>query len=513
MLTLKKLLKRINKEDLKIFSDKKKTISYNMVNPIFKPFSPQDNTLYIGLVSELDNIYFQNSNVGFILIPDIPLKEDINIVCELVLWDEFVQFETLFNTVQMEFRKEIDLASNISSIISTLVNGNSLNELVEIGSELLGNPIIVINSSYKVMAMSDVDIDDQHWRYAKTHGYCNQKSINTYKFEGITRKVIESEAPILLTDGIAKNTHIILKKLVIENKIIGYIGVHIVNNEFVRNNLDTINLLADIISVEMKNKIYEEGFTNKAYESIIIDLLNNEIPIESVLKNRLKAANWSLKENFSLIKIPLSKSDHSIWFFDYFCSELTKRTTFCKFIKYHDSLVVLNNYDTQDEYKQEIDNIAYILKSNNIQGGVSSIFNKSELENLKFFYKQASKAHEIGKLISKDSKHIYFYEDIALFHFFSKIKNKNELRMFCHPAYTKLLAYDKLNGTEYCNTLYEYILCANNVSASAEKLFIHRNTMSYRLNKISEITDLDLTNGKNIYKLYMSIKINKWLNL
>jgi PucR family transcriptional regulator, proline-responsive transcriptional activator len=513
MLTLEKLLKRINKENLKISCDKKNSISYNMVNPIFKSSPVQDNTLYVGLASELDNIYFQNSNVGFILIPDIPLKKDINIACELVLLDEIVTFETLFNTVQREFRKEIDLASNISSILSALTKGNGLKELVEISTKLLGNPIIVTNSSYKIMAMSDFDIDDHHWRYAKTYGYCNQESINKYKSEGIAKKVIESENPILLTDAIAKNIHIILKKLVIENKIIGYIGVHIVNNEFVQSNFDAINLLADIISIEMKNEIYGEGFTNKAYESIIIDLLNNEIPIESILENRLKAANWHLKESFSLIKIPLSKSDHSIWFFDYFCSELTKRTTLCKFVKYHDSLVVIINYDTQDEYKQEIDNIKYILKSNKIEGGVSSVFTKLELRYLKFFYNQASKAREIGKLTNTSSEYIFFYEDIALFHFFSKIQNKNELRMFCHPAYKKLLEYDKINGTEYCKTLYEYILCANNVSASAKKLFIHRNTMSYRINKITEITGLDLTNGKNIYKLYMAIKINKWLNL
>ncbi|BCZ45541.1 hypothetical protein psyc5s11_16080 [Clostridium gelidum] len=71
MLTLKKLLKRINKENFKISCDNKNSISYNMVNPILNSSPLQDNTLYIGLVSELDNIYFQNSNVGFILIPDI----------------------------------------------------------------------------------------------------------------------------------------------------------------------------------------------------------------------------------------------------------------------------------------------------------------------------------------------------------------------------------------------------------------------------------------------------------
>lgn len=511
MLTLEQLLKRINKDNLRISSDNKNSISYNMVNPILKSCLLQDKTLYIGLVSELDNIYSQNSNVGFILIPDIPLKKDINISGELVIWDKIIPFETLFNTVQMEFHKEIDLTSNISSIFSVLHTGNSLNKLIEIWSKTLGNSIIITNSLYKVLAMSDIDIDEPALKFAKIHGYCSQESINKYK--ELTKKVVNSKNPIFLTCGIAENVHLIIKKLTIKNKIIGYIGVYKVNNKFSRSDIDALNVFSDIVSVEMKNNIYEEGFTNKAYESIIIDLLNNEIPIASILQNRLKTANWSLKKYFCLMKIPLSKSDQSIYFFDYFYTKLLKNTTLSKFAKYHNSLVVIINYDRQDEYQEEIHNITYILECNKIESGVSSVFTESELESLYIFYDQATKAHEIGKLIYKDYKYIFFYEDIALFHFFSKIKNKNELRMFCHPAYNKLLEYDKLNGTEYCKTIYEYILCANNVSASAEKLFIHRNTMSYRINKISEITGLDLTNGKNIYKLYMAIKINKWLNL
>ena len=68
----------------------------------------------------------------------------------------------------------------------------------------------------------------------------------------------------------------------------------------------------------LKNDIYEERLAHTVYEDIIVDLLNKEIPVKSVLKNRLKAAKWSLKENLSLIKIHLSKSDHSICFFGLF---------------------------------------------------------------------------------------------------------------------------------------------------------------------------------------------------
>ncbi|GKX68134.1 PucR family transcriptional regulator [Inconstantimicrobium mannanitabidum] len=511
MLTLKKLLMRLNKDNLYIQTNNKKNTSYNMVNPIFKSIPLEDNTLYIGFVSDIKNIQLENPNIGLILIPDIPFKKDINIKCEFVIWDKFIPFDVLFNTIQMQFRKVIDLASNLPSILSALTKGNSLKALVKVGSEILGNPLIITNTSYKVLAMSDVDIDEPTWAFARIHGYCSQKSINQFRNEGITKMTLTSNKAILLKSGIAKNIHRIVTKIKIEDKIVGYMAVYEINNKFEQSNLDIVNVLADIISIEMSNNIYEEGLTHKAYENIIIDLLNNEVPTTSILQNRLATANWTLKEFLCLIKIPLSESDDTIWFFDYLYATLIRKTSMCKFAKYYNSLIIVVNYSCEDEYKNEILNITDVLEKNNLKCGVSRTF--SVLDDLRIYYHQASKAYEIGKLVDKEDSNIYYYEDIVLFHFFSKSQKREDLQIFCHPGYYKLLEYDRLNGTEYCNTLYEYLLCGNSISTAAEKLFIHRNTMSYRINKISEITGLDLTNGKHIFKLYMAIKINEWLKL
>ncbi|WP_160688616.1 GAF domain-containing protein [Clostridium sp. C2-6-12] len=511
MLTFHNLLKRINKADLKIHSNKKEALNYTMVTPIFKSSSLQDNTLYVAFVSDLDNLCINQSTVGFILIPDIPLKENIHISGEFVVWDKIVPLETLYNTVQIEFRRKVELASNMSSIFSALIKGNSLQELIDIGTKILGNPIIVTNSAYKVLAMSNIHIDEPFWQFAKTHGYCSQDSINCYKNEGINKKVLESDDPVLLNDGIWQENNIISNKLVIKNKILGYIEVHEMNKKFTPSDIDAVKIFSDILAVEIRTDIYEEAITHTVYEDIIIDLLNEVVPTTNTLLNRLCSANWSLKKYLILIRIPLFKSDQSISFLDYLYTKLVYRATVSKIARYHDSLVVIINYNKQTEYDMELNNITDILIGNNIKGGISRIFSKSEFENLSFYYHQASIAYDLGTLTNKASTFLYPYENVILFHLFSKIKDKNELKIFCHPSYNKLLKHDKLNGTEYCKSIYEYILCANNISAAADKLFIHRNTMAYRLNKISEITGLDLTNGINIYKLYFSQKINEWL--
>lgn len=64
---------------------------------------------------------------------------------------------------------------------------------------------------------------------------------------------------------------------------------------------------------------------------------------------------------------------------------------------------------------------------------------------------------------------------------------------------------DQMKGTCFYNTLREYLLNGNNVSMTSKKLFIHRNTMIYRLGKINEILGVDINAPAVSHRLLLSI--------
>ena len=64
---------------------------------------------------------------------------------------------------------------------------------------------------------------------------------------------------------------------------------------------------------------------------------------------------------------------------------------------------------------------------------------------------------------------------------------------------------DNEKGTEFYKTLKEYLLMGNNVNLAAKKLFIHRNTMVYRLSKIHELLQIDLNDPEVSKRLMMSM--------
>lgn len=64
--------------------------------------------------------------------------------------------------------------------------------------------------------------------------------------------------------------------------------------------------------------------------------------------------------------------------------------------------------------------------------------------------------------------------------------------MLIHPAISHLRDYDKKHRTSYAKTLYTYLICERSTSSAADAMFIHRNTLQYRITRIQELIPLDL---------------------
>lgn len=69
----------------------------------------------------------------------------------------------------------------------------------------------------------------------------------------------------------------------------------------------------------------------------------------------------------------------------------------------------------------------------------------------------------------------------------------------------KMWEDDRIKGTEFYRSLKEYLLLRNNVSMTAKKLFIHRNTMIYRLSRVTEFLGVDINDPATANNLLISM--------
>jgi hypothetical protein len=66
--------------------------------------------------------------------------------------------------------------------------------------------------------------------------------------------------------------------------------------------------------------------------------------------------------------------------------------------------------------------------------------------------------------------------------------------------------YAQLTG-EMCETVYAFMANGANIAETARALFLHRNSLVYRLDKIKEITGLDLRNLQEAVTLWVALQL------
>ena len=72
-----------------------------------------------------------------------------------------------------------------------------------------------------------------------------------------------------------------------------------------------------------------------------------------------------------------------------------------------------------------------------------------------------------------------------------------------------LIAYDRQHRSELLKTLFSYLNEFGVLEATAGKLFVHRNTLKYRLVRIAELTGWNLNDPE--HRFHLDLACRAWL--
>jgi DNA-binding PucR family transcriptional regulator len=76
-----------------------------------------------------------------------------------------------------------------------------------------------------------------------------------------------------------------------------------------------------------------------------------------------------------------------------------------------------------------------------------------------------------------------------------------------HPAVLTLRDYDRRYGTSLVKTLRELINARYNMTAAAERLYVHRTTLIRRLEKMQDLAAIDFENPREQFHLAVSMAL------
>lgn len=129
-------------------------------------------------------------------------------------------------------------------------------------------------------------------------------------------------------------------------------------------------------------------------------------------------------------------------------------------------------------------------------------------QNVEELWKSYDQAKLIVENLSKNiNKSIIHYDDLGLYRILSFDGLQNELKEFCSDTIKPLIDYDELNNSELIKTLKNYFKYNGNMKKISEKMYVHYNTIIYRLQKIRDITGKDIDDGDTRLNFEMALKI------
>ena len=132
----------------------------------------------------------------------------------------------------------------------------------------------------------------------------------------------------------------------------------------------------------------------------------------------------------------------------------------------------------------------------------------SDLLQLPTHYQAALIAQEYADSSFSPKSPVIRFDQITLPYALNLVQKKAVLTVL-HPALNVLKEYDEKHDTDLYETLYVFLEHKQNATDTAETLFIHRSTLLYRLERIRELTGIELTDFQTQVHLEISYLMEK----
>lgn len=120
--------------------------------------------------------------------------------------------------------------------------------------------------------------------------------------------------------------------------------------------------------------------------------------------------------------------------------------------------------------------------------------------------RQAEQAIEIGVRLGRAGQ-VVRYQDLGIYRLLLRIDDMNQLWQFAEDVLGPLIDYTASHKVDLITTLSAYLNQHESLKQTARVLRVHVNTVSYRVQRIEQLTALDLSNSDDRLLAHVAVKI------
>lgn len=407
----------------------------------------------------------------------------------------------VFNWIQGRLSKAQTLAELERQILHKDLN---IQNIVDQATEILENPLLVANTSFQILGISDMEIDDSAWRHFRERQQVPFHPDTARGHEQFLQDIQQGRL-IKVVDGKHKKGFFIRCAVMFGNLFLAQVHIFSMLREFLATDLELAAQLSGLLGVAIMRSSPDHNNIHTTSEYLISDLILGKLTDQRSIQARLEYINWPLRRYKYLLLMPWDGDEKTINFQDACISNLCRIFPDGRSVVNGDCVVVLFSTDSElNTNSPELERVRQQIARTKQRGVLSFPF--EDLTDTAYRYLQTQ---DILSLCCdpKQPARFLLAESCSVDLMIAQAGVKYRLADYCHPLVRRLLEYEDRAGREHLDTLRAYIETGRSFTKAAERLHMHRNSVIYRMKQIEDILEYDFSRDEFTFHLQLSFRI------
>lgn len=377
---------------------------------------------------------------------------------------------------------------------------NSIQGIVDAAADYLHQHITVLDLSYNVLAMHPREkIGDPYWDPQSEYGFVPEYNM---------KKIFENRYPDATFAGVSYITwgDIVYPRCVTslleKGKALAHVSIYHTDQSVSREEIiSACSCMEHILRVYFLNNNRIATANGTIMSALVSKLFMGQQITQAYLDEWERSSGQPLRGNYFVVSI--SNDDIHSSILEFLSTRMGNLHSCSAFAELQKCNYILFYGIPNLRYMNDLaDRLLDFVNSYKLHIGISAMF--SELGHIETYMYQCRKALSIGRISEPDRK-LHRFDELRTDIMFSYILSSMDKVNYTHPLFVRLREADVKNDTQYCKTLSVYLNCICDSAKASKELFIHRNTMLYRIKHIEETYNVSLSNEALVKDLMMSV--------
>jgi purine catabolism regulator len=414
---------------------------------------------------------------------DVPFEDVVRAISEQIINEQY-----------QLYKQSLSIHGSLTRLV---LDGGSLQDVAQELCKLLQRPVEIDDLSFSVLAAagSETEIDDSR-RTALREGRSAPMLLEHLRRTGVLSRMRARFAPELIdadesTSAYGMTMARILAPIVVARKIYGYVWIIAGRRELEPLDFHAIEHAATVAALILFRDQTGRQAEERAESRILSRLLAEDARLDNTLRE--EAARFRLRLEAPHAILVIDAGSNEVRAVELAARNAVRRAGLAAAMGERAGRVVVlvegSRAEAIVELCQRIITEAQPLEDT-IRVGASPLH--EDAATLQRAYEHALEALALLPALGDDRK-VAQFDELGILHWLHAVPQDLLAENAFARSIQRLAEHDRARGAELLHTLEVFLECDGNSVRAAERLIVHRHTLKYRLQRIEELCEVDVS--------------------